>query len=162
LKRSEYNKAVHQHADQLFGYAIRFLRNREDARDVVQDVFEKLCIHRKKVELPQPKAWLFKTAHNTMINLINRKERIQLPGDHFLPEMVRKDVSFFESGQVVDIAVNILPPIQRSIILLRDIEGYSYEDIGEILSLSSSQVKVYRFRARHKIKKQLKGLKELV
>lgn len=162
MKRSEYNKAVHQHADQLFGYAIRFLRNREDARDVVQDVFEKLCIHRKKVELPQPKAWLFKTAHNTMINLINRKERIQLLGDHFLPEMVRKDVSFFESGQVVDRAVNILPPIQRSIILLRDIEGYSYEDIGEILSLSSSQVKVYLFRARHKIKKRLKGLKELV
>jgi hypothetical protein len=57
LKRSEYNKAVHQHADQLFGYAIRFLRNREDARDVVQDVFEKLWIHRKKVELPQAKAW---------------------------------------------------------------------------------------------------------
>jgi RNA polymerase sigma-70 factor (ECF subfamily) len=97
-----------------------------------------------------------------MINAINRKQRMQFPGDENLPEAARKEVSFFESGQVVDRAVNILPPIQRSIILLRDLEGYSYEEIGEILSLSSSQVKVYLFRARNKIKKQLKGLKELV
>jgi RNA polymerase sigma-70 factor (ECF subfamily) len=55
-----------------------------------------------------------------------------------------------------------LPPIQKSIILLRDLEGYSYEEIGDILQLSSSQVKVYLFRARNKIKKQLKGLTELV
>ena len=59
-------------------------------------------------------------------------------------------------------AVSILPPIQKSIILLRDIEGYSYDEIGGILELSPSQVKVYLFRARNKIKKQLKGLTELV
>jgi len=162
LKRSEYNTAVSQHADQLFGYAFRFMRNREDACDVVQDVFEKLWIHRKKVEFPKSKSWLFKAAHNAMINMINKKQRMQFPGDEFLPDTARKEVSFFESTQVVDRAVSILPPIQRSVILLRDLEGYSYEDIGEILSLSSSQVKVYLFRARNKIKKQLKGLKELV
>lgn len=68
----------------------------------------------------------------------------------------------FESNQVVERAVSILPPVQKSIILLRDLEGYSYQEIGEILELSDSQVKVYLFRARNKIKKQLKGLIELV
>jgi RNA polymerase sigma factor (sigma-70 family) len=97
-----------------------------------------------------------------MLNLINKKQRLQLPGNEKMPEKAQKDVNLFESNQVVDRAVNILPTVQKSIILLRDLEGYSYDEIGEILNLSSSQVKVYLFRARNKIKKQLKGLTELV
>lgn len=153
---------VKAHSNKLYGYAMRFLRNTEDAEDILQDVFEKLWLNRKKVEVEKAKSWMFTTAHNAMLNLINRKSRVQLPGDENLPESSKKDVNKFESNQVVDRAVNILPPIQKSIILLRDLEGYTYEEIGEMLSLSSSQVKVYLFRARNKIKKQLKGLKELV
>jgi RNA polymerase sigma-70 factor (ECF subfamily) len=114
------------------------------------------------VEVEKAKSWMFTTAHNAMLNLINKKSRVQLPGEENLPESSKKDVNKFESNQVVDRAVNILPPIQKSIILLRDLEGYTYEEIGQMLSLSSSQVKVYLFRARNKIKKQLKGLTELV
>jgi RNA polymerase sigma factor (sigma-70 family) len=153
---------VKAHSNKLYGYAMRFLRNSEDAEDILQDVFEKLWLNRKKVEVEKAKSWMFTTAHNAMLNLINKKSRVQLPGDENLPESSKKDVNKFESNQVVDRAVNILPPIQKSIILLRDLEGYTYEEIGEILSLSSSQVKVYLFRARNKIKKQLKGLTELV
>lgn len=153
---------VKEHSNKLYGYTMRFLRNTEDAEDILQDVFEKLWLNRKKVEVEKAKSWMFTTAHNAMLNLINKKSRVQLPGDENLPESSKKDVNKFESNQVVDRAVNILPPIQKSIILLRDLEGYSYEEIGDILSLSSSQVKVYLFRARNKIKKQLKGLTELV
>jgi RNA polymerase sigma-70 factor (ECF subfamily) len=153
---------VKAHSNKLYGYAMRFLRNTEDAEDILQDVFEKLWLNRKKVEVEKAKSWMFTTAHNAMLNLINKKSRVQLPGEENLPESSKKDVNKFESNQVVDRAVNILPPIQKSIILLRDLEGYTYEEIGQMLSLSSSQVKVYLFRARNKIKKQLKGLTELV
>lgn len=153
---------VKAHSNKLYGYAMHFLRNTEDAEDILQDVFEKLWLNRKIVEVEKAKSWMFTTAHNAMLNLINRKSRVQLPGDENLPESSKKDVNKFESNQVVDRAVNILPPIQKSIILLRDLEGYTYEEIGDMLSLSSSQVKVYLFRARNKIKKKLKGLKELV
>lgn len=162
MKRHEYNIVVKDHSNKLYGFAMKFLRNSEDAQDIVQDVFEKLWINRKKVEITKAKAWMFTTAHNAMLNHLNKKQRISLPGTENLPEKGRKDFSMFESGQVVDRAVNILPPVQKSIILLRDLEGYSYEEIGEILELSPSQVKVYLFRARNKIKKQLKGLTELV
>ncbi|MFN5910764.1 MAG: RNA polymerase sigma factor [Bacteroidota bacterium] len=162
MKRHEYNTAVGAHSNQLFGYALKFLRNQEDAEDIVQDVLEKLWINRKKVEFVKAKSWMYTTAHNAMINLINRKQRIQFPGSDRLPENVKKPVDLFESKQVVDRALSILPPIQKSIILLRDLEGYTYDEIGEILALSPSQVKVYLFRARNKIKKQLKGLTELV
>jgi RNA polymerase sigma factor (sigma-70 family) len=162
LTRNEYNIAVKEHSNKLYGYAMRFLRNAEDAEDIIQDVYEKLWLNRKKVEPEKAKSWMFTTAHNAMLNLITKKSRIQLPGSDNLPESSKKDANKFESNQVVSRAVNILPPIQKSIILLRDLEGYTYEEIGDMLELSSSQVKVYLFRARNKIKKQLKGLTELV
>jgi RNA polymerase sigma factor (sigma-70 family) len=162
LKRNEYNIVVKAHSNPLYGYALKFLRNQEDAQDIVQDVLEKLWINRKKVEYEKSKSWMYTTAHNAMINLINRKQRLQFPGNEQLPEKAKRETSLFESNQVVDRALGILPPVQKSIVLLRDLEGYSYEEIGDILQLSPSQVKVYLFRARNKIKKQLKGLTELV
>ncbi|MGB0915814.1 MAG: RNA polymerase sigma factor [Crocinitomicaceae bacterium] len=162
MKRREYNSAINEHSDNLFGYAIKFLRNREDAKDIVQDVFEKLWINRKKVEVAKAKSWMFTTAHNSMINLSNKKGRLHLSDEMKNFDKGTINPNSFESNQVVERAVSILPPVQKSVILLRDLEGYSYKEIGDILNLNDSQVKVYLFRARKKIKKQLKGMVELV
>lgn len=153
---------VKQHSSNLYGYAIKFLRDKEDAKDIVQDVFEKLWIHRNSVEFDKAKSWMFTTAHNAMINFSTRKGRMQLSNEIGKYDKGTVTPNSFESNQVVERAVSILPPVQKSVILLRDLEGYSYKEIGDILGLSDSQVKVYLFRARNKIKKQLKGLIELV
>lgn len=162
LKRSEYNITVKTHANNLYGYALKFLRNDDDAKDIVQDVFERLWLNRKSVEFGKAKSWMFTTAHNAMINFSNRKGRIHLSGEMQAFDRGRFEGNDFESKEIVELAVSILPPIQKSVILLRDLEGYSYQEIGDILDLTESQVKVYLFRARKKIKKQLKGLIELV
>jgi RNA polymerase sigma factor (sigma-70 family) len=162
LKRNEYNIVVKEQAGNLFGYAIRFLRNEDDAKDIVQDVFEKLWLNRSKVEFAKSKSWMFTTAHNAMINFATRKGRMTLTDQMSNYDAGSSQSNRFESNQVVDRAVSILPPIQKSVILLRDLEDYSYKEIGDILDLSESQVKVYLFRARKKIKKQLKGMVELV
>ena len=127
----------------------------------MQDVFEKLWMNRDKVEFEKAKSWLFTCAHNAMINFINKKARFIKLASELQTEKVESNSFSFESKQVINHIVGILPPIQKTIILLRDLEGYSYEEIGDILSLSSSKVKVYLFRARLKIKKQLKGRNEL-
>ncbi len=162
MKRNEYNIVVKEQAGNLYGYAIRFLRNEDDAKDIVQDVFEKLWLNRSKVEFAKSKSWMFTTAHNAMINFSTRKGRLKLSDEMSNYETGASHSSPFESNQVVDRAVSILPPIQKSVILLRDLEDYSYKEIGDILDLTDSQVKVYLFRARKKIKKQLKGMIELV
>ena len=63
----------------------------------------------------------------------------------------------FELKELIDKSLDQLPELQKSIILLRDLEGYDYKEIGEILDLSESQVKVYLFRGRQKIKETLKN-----
>ena len=162
MKRKEYNIVVKEQSGNLFGYAIRFLRNEEDAKDIVQDVFEKLWLNRSKVEFAKSKSWMFTTAHNAMINFSTRKGRMKLSDEMTEFDSGKSQSNLFESNQVVERAVSILPPIQKSVILLRDLEDYSYKEIGDILELSDSQVKVYLFRARKKIKNQLKGMVELV
>ncbi|MBW7867068.1 MAG: RNA polymerase sigma factor [Brumimicrobium sp.] len=153
MNRLEYNIAVRKHASNLYGYVFNFLRNSEDSKDIVQDVFEKLWENRKKVEMDKCKAWMFKTGHNALINFAKRKGRTIFDSEQ-IPEFVGMD-NRFETKEVVELALSILPPIQKSIILLRDLEGYAYDEIGDILDISESQVKVYLYRARKKIKKQL-------
>lgn len=162
MDRKEYNTAVKELSNHLYNFAYKFLRSEEDAQDIVQDVFEKLWVNRRKIDKLKVKSWMFTTAHHAMINFLNRSKRSVAMENHELPEMAKQEVNIFESNEVVQRAVAILPPVQRSIILLRDLEGYSYDEIAVAMNLTDSQVKVYLFRARKKIKKQLKGLVELV
>lgn len=140
----------------MYGFVFSFLRDSEDSQDIVQDVFEKLWNNRKKVEIDKCKAWLFRTGYNALINFSKRKQRIVYNTDK-IPERVIHD-NRLEHKEIIELALSLLPPVQKSIILLRDLEGYTYEEIGEILDLSDSQVKVYLYRARKKIKKQLSDL----
>jgi RNA polymerase sigma factor (sigma-70 family) len=161
LKRNDYNIIVEEHANSLYGFALKFLRNSEDASDIVQDVYEKLWLNREKVEKEKAKSWMFTTAYHAMINFSSKRKRMIYDSDS-LPERGDEVKDTFESREVVERAVSILPPIQKSIILLRDLEGYTYEEIGDILDLTQSQVKVYLFRARNKIKNKLKDSTTLV
>ena len=161
MKEHEYNVVIDELSTQLYRYAFHFLRNQEDAKDIIQDVFEKMWLNRKTIDLETVKPWLYRCTHNAMVNFIAKKSRTSYMSNQELPKTTSPFDSSFESMQVVDRMVSILPPTQKSIILLRDIEGYTYKDIGLILDLSASQVKVYLFRARMKIKKQLIGLNKL-
>lgn len=115
---------------------------------------------RKKVNGEKVKSWLFRTAHNRMINQVKREKRMQSM------ETVSKEPQYnakfrFELSDLLEKALQQLPDRQKSILLLRDLEGYSYKEIGELLELNESQVKVYLFRARKKMQVQLKGAYEL-
>jgi RNA polymerase sigma-70 factor (ECF subfamily) len=117
-------------------------------------------MNRDKVEVGKTKSWLFTCANNAMINFIQKKNRA-CEFNETLHEKGAYDKTHFESTQVIQHVVSILPPLQKSILLLRDLEGYAYDEIGDILNLSAAQVKVYLFRARMKMKKQLTQLNEL-
>ena len=156
MNRKEYNSVVREQASNLFGFAYKFLRDEEDSKDIVQDVFETLWKNRKKVDVSFSKAWLYRCTHNALINFSKKKGRMIYNSDR-VPEKVSYD-NLYETKQIVEKILLYLPPIQKSIVLLRDLEGYSYKEIGDILTISEAQVKVYLFRARKKMKNRLKEL----
>jgi RNA polymerase sigma factor (sigma-70 family) len=158
LTREEYNIAVKDFSGRLYGYCLKYLQNREDAGDIVQDVFEKLWENRKKVEFGKAKPWLFTCAHNALLNLLKKNSKMTYVDKFTTQESSESQNKSFEINEVIERSLALLPPVQKSVILLRDLEGYNYNEIGEILGLSEPQVKVYLFRARNKIKKQLKDL----
>ncbi|MEJ2594548.1 MAG: RNA polymerase sigma factor [bacterium] len=151
---SEYNRCVDDFSDGIYRFLLKNTGNNEIAQDLVQESFMKLWIRRKEVNFKKSKSYLFSTAYHTMIDYIRKNERLTtLEGKehHLEPE----DCHYSDLKEILDMALGNLPEIQRTVVLLRDYEGYSYIEIGEITGLSESQVKVYIYRARLFLKKYI-------
>ncbi len=156
LNTKEYNIVVKAHSGGLYRFILKMMKDADDANDIVQDAFMKLWEHLGQVDADKAKSWLFTTARNTMLNKIKRDKKTEPMESAHFKEPYTTD-NRFELKELIDKSLNQLPELQKSIILLRDLEGYDYKEIGEILGISESQVKVYLFRGRQKIKEALKN-----
>ena len=143
----DYNKAVEDHSNGIYRFILKNIKDQEKARDVVQDTFEKCWIKHETVEAAKVKSYLFSTAYHTMIDMI-RKEKRQTDFEEVRYENLAHDNQYSDLNEILHKAIQLLSEAQRSVILLRDYEGYSYEEISEITGLSESQVKVYIYRGR--------------
>jgi RNA polymerase sigma factor (sigma-70 family) len=150
----EYNECVDNYADAVFRFIMKNLRHEEDARDIVQTTFEKLWRKRTEIENGKSKSYLFTIAYHQMIDHIRKVKRIHLRED-FHEETSIQNKPTNNLKQVLEVALARLSETQRSLVLLKDYEGYSYQEIGEITGLNESQVKVYLHRARIQLKNYL-------
>lgn len=147
-----YNSCVDSFSDGLYRFVLKNLRDIDISHDIVQESFMKLWIKRKNVDAKKAKSYLFTTAYHTLIDHVRKNKRnTKLDNMENIQDETYNDYS--DLKEILNEAVDKLPEIQRSVILLRDYEGYSYEEIGEITNLSESQVKVYIYRARVFLKK---------
>jgi RNA polymerase sigma factor (sigma-70 family) len=150
----EYNQCVNLYADNVYRFIYKNLGHKEDAKDVVQASFEKLWINRVQVDNNKSRSFLFTVAYHQMIDHIRKTKRVKLK-DEFSEE---SGVTYQKNNNVKKIlneALHKLSETQRGLVLLKDYEGYSYEEIGKITGLSESQVKVYLHRARLQLKNYL-------
>lgn len=161
MTRKEYNIAVDLHADGLYRYLLKSMNGNESAKDVVQDVFAKLWEKREKVQFEKVKSYLFTAGHRTMIDFFRKNNKTAL-FDSTVESAHIHENQYSDLSEILDSAVKKLPEIQRSALLLRDYEGYSYPEIGEILDLNESQVKVYIFRARKFMQQYLKSVEAVL
>ncbi|HKL38498.1 MAG TPA: RNA polymerase sigma factor [Bacteroidales bacterium] len=161
MTTAEFNKCVEDHSDNVYRFILKNLRDEEKARDVVQDTFEKLWVRAENVSYEKARSYLFSTAYHTMIDAI-RKEKRMKPLDDVDFNQLSYTHAYRGLNEVLEQALKKLPDIQRSVLLLRDYEGYAYHEIGEITGLNESQVKVYIYRARVSMKKYIGNLEAVL
>jgi RNA polymerase sigma factor (sigma-70 family) len=161
MTEKEYNECVTQYADNVYRFILKSLRHEEDARDVVQTAFEKLWKNRRVVETPKTKSYLFTIAYHQMIDHIRKMKRIEYR-EEFREDFRISEGPVHNLKKVLEEALARLNERQRSLVLLKDYEGYTYEEIGQITGLHESQVKVYLHRARIQLKNYLVRLENLI
>jgi RNA polymerase sigma factor (sigma-70 family) len=158
ISEPEYNDAVKSYARNIFRFIFKNLRDKEASDDLVQDCFLKLWQNRASIDNQKIKSWLFTVAHHATINYVKAQARKTGLDNAEVGRISIASTPEFDLKEIVEKSLLELPALQRSIILLRDFEGYNYKEIGDILELSEAQVKVYLFRGRQRMKDSIKTL----
>lgn len=156
----DYNRCVDMHSDGVYRFALKHLRDRDTAKDVVQESFARLWTRLEEVDASKAKSYLFTTAHHTMVDTVRKEQRSTRMEEHH-DDLRSTSQSNPDLKAILDNALATLPDVQRSVVLLRDLEGYAYEEIAEITGLNLAQVKVYIYRGRTALKEYI-GKLELV
>jgi RNA polymerase sigma factor (sigma-70 family) len=165
--QNENNLFKHMDAfkNKCYRFAYNMLQNESDAEDVIQELLIKVWQRKDQFILIENKeAWSMTVTRNLAIDKIRaRKTASQDISDyHFLkdhgatPDVLAEEK---ETLKIVMEVMNGLPENQRQIVHLRDVEGYTYREIAEMLGLTEEQVKVNLFRARQRLKEKLKNFK---
>ncbi|HLL41742.1 MAG TPA: RNA polymerase sigma factor [Segetibacter sp.] len=147
MTEHQYNECVKLYADNVYRFIVKNIRHEEDARDIVQTAFEKMWRNRDAVENEKSKSYLFTVAYNQMIDHLRKVKRMNLTED-FAEIKATNYQANTNVQKILHEALNRLNETQRSLVILKDYEGYNYEEIGRITGLNESQVKVYLHRAR--------------
>lgn len=160
MNLQEYNNCVEAHADGVYRFILKQIKDKDAAKDIVQDTFEKIWRKVDTIEAEKAKSYLFTAAYHTMIDYTRKqKKQTDFSEVNFNEHSHTKQYS--DLKEILNQALDQLPEVQKSVILLRDYEGYDYAEIGKITNLTESQVKVYIFRARTFLKNYI-GKMEVV
>ncbi len=161
MTERRFQELVLEQKDRLFRYALRIVGNEAEAEDVVQEVFIKLWNQRQYADqIDNLEAWLTTLTRNQSIDKVRSKHRRTEPIDKRF-DMKDAQISphrqteLNETLELVKTWIDELPPKQKEIMHLRDIEGLAYKEIAQMLGLTLDQVKVNLFRARQAIRQKM-------
>lgn len=147
----EYNRSVEEYADSVYRFILGNIKDKTRSEDIVQESYEKLWRHVIEIEYIVVKSWLFTTAYHSMIDSLRKEKRVvRIETSHEREMIYESDYS--DLNEILHKALDRLPEQQKVSVMLRDYEGYSYKEIGEITGLSEAQVKINIYRGRVALK----------
>ncbi len=157
----EYNKSVDLFSDGVYRFILKNAKNEEVAKDIIQETYTKMWIKIDTISFEKAKSYIFTTAYHTFIDYIRKNKRI-VDFENVKENNYSHSDSYSDIGEVLTKGIEQLPEKQRTVLMLRDYEGYSYYEIGEITNLNESQVKVYIYRARLFLKNYIGSIEKII
>jgi RNA polymerase sigma-70 factor (ECF subfamily) len=152
-----FRQWTQDHQDQAWSLACYLLRDPAEAEDVVQEAFIRLWEHRASMSAARVKPWLLRVTRNLCLDRLRRRrpeEPVEASG-LVADDCPTKDLARRQVLERLQRAVATLEEPFRSLVLLRDVQQHSYEDVAVMTDLSMPQVKTYLHRARKKLREQL-------
>lgn len=149
---------VDEYQDQAWTLARYLLKDPAEAEDACQEAFVKLWQNQDRIDPARIRPWLMRVTRNLCLDRLRRRrpceewQEWQQADDAAGPaqELQRREL-----GQWLKHSINGLTEPYRSLVVLRDVQQHSYEEVASVLDLSLSQVKVYLHRARRQLREQL-------
>lgn len=161
MNLAEYNQCVDNHADGVYRFVLKQIRDKDIAKDIVQDSFEKMWRKIENIDGVKAKTYLFTTAYHTLVDYTRKNSKVAKMNEVDLNQHSHS-TQYSDLKEILNQGLAQLPEIQKTVLLLRDYEGYDYLEIGEITQLTESQVKVYIFRARTFLKNYIGKIEEVI
>ncbi|HQQ94472.1 MAG TPA: RNA polymerase sigma factor [Bacteroidia bacterium] len=150
-----------EHADAVYRFVLKHIKDKDNAKDIVQDTFEKMWRKIETIDVAKSKSYLFTAAYHTLVDFTRKTAKVVRleHNDYNGPSHTKQ---YTDLKEVLNQGLDQLPEIQKTVLLLRDYEGYDYAEIGRITTLNESQVKVYIFRARTFLKNYIGKIETLI
>ncbi len=164
MESKEFRKTVVPLGQKLYRFASRLLNDSHEAEDIVQDIFVKLWNMRNKMdEIQNLNAFTFRMTRNLCLDKL-RARRVRFFDDPSTAGFPEPEISgpnpedqaeLKDTVSKVHMIMNTLPELQKSVIHLRDVEEYSYEEISEMMNMEINAVRVTLSRARRTVRETL-------
>ncbi len=161
---SDFEQQVRQYQNRVFGFAQYFMKDREAAQDVTQDVLIRFWEHHSEVDDDRTLGWLLRVTRNACIDALRkrktRRNAVTVNTDG-LDRATSPRTSPADAAEASDFrshleeALDEVDEPYRSVIILREIQNLKYREISDALNMPMNTVKVYVHRGRKKLRKQL-------
>lgn len=153
-----FRQWVDAYQDQAWTLARYLLKDASEAEDAVQEAFVKLWHNRDRVDPGKIKPWLMRVTRNQCLDRLRRRKPTEEWADWQKADEgpgPAQELAQQELAARLKHSINGLKEPYRSLVVLRDVQQHSYEEVASVLELSLSQVKVYLHRARKQLREQL-------
>jgi len=163
----EFQRLAREHGGRIYTFALHALRSHEDAEDVTQEVLVRMWRHRENVEPARMHAWVMRVARNLVIDVSRRRrKRAAIFAEGADVEMLAVETPAgpapahsaerHELRSALETMVSELDEPYRSIVIMREIQDRSYNEIAEAMEIPLGTVKVYLHRARRRLRERVR------